>query len=79
MNTNSYRTVSAEGPKRINQDTRADNNPIHSTGVPAQGVVQRGQVASEELNAITELNLTFRTQNSEECELDRTYDLQRRR
>ena len=70
MNTNSYRTVSAEGPKRINQDTRADNNPIYSTGMQALGVFQRGQVASEDLNAIPKPNLTFRTQNNEECRLD---------
>ena len=35
--------------------------------MPAEGVFQLGQVASEELNAISEPNLAFRTQNNEEC------------
>ena len=66
-NKDSHRAASAESPKRSNQGTRAANNSNHSTGMPAEGVFQFGQVASEELNAISEPNLAFRTQNNEEC------------
>ena len=32
-----------------------------------RGIFQPGEVASEELNAISELNLAFRTKNNERC------------
>ena len=47
-NIESNRTVYAEGPKRINQDTRAANNPIPSIDNPTQGIFQREEVTSEE-------------------------------